>query len=166
MADTRAEPTNIPGMLEFPVDTPFTGYFLGRVSGWTSGLRAAALALSWMEEADGVEFALIEPAARALPSPVVRNSERKLASLLSKDFAEIGRSGWIWNHLDSVVALRSEDSRELPAASEWRFNAVSPKLFVVTNRIHGVDGDSWHCSPRELASPVLRFHQKTMISVS
>ena len=95
----------------------------------------------------------------------VRNNERKWASLLPEDFAEFGRFGRLWNHLNSVVAFRNENPRELPARSEWRFHAVSPEPVLVTCRIHGVDGDSRHCSLWELAGPVLRFHQGTMISV-
>ena len=137
-----------------------------RVSGWTSGLRVAALALPWIDVESRWCWVRLDQVGGDGAAVFGRAKQRAKTSLLTKDFVEIGRSGRMWNHLDSVVALRSEDFRELPATSEWRFNAVSTKLFVVTYRMHGVDRDSRHCSLWELASPFLRFHQGTMISVS
>lgn len=116
-----------------------------------------------MWESDASEYLAIQDAELALLSPAVRGDAHRLSSLLADDFAEIGRSGHRWTYSETTTALQVETPHTVPATSEWLFNRISPELVLVTYRIHGADHDSRHSSLWEIAGPVMRFHQGTVI---
>lgn len=117
-----------------------------------------------MWEADSAEYASVKDAELALLSSAVRQDHSRLSSLLSSDFAEIGRSGRRWTYPEIVAALQNEKPEDAPATSEWLFNRVSSNLVLVNYRIHHADHNSWHTSLWEITEPVLCFHQGTVIS--
>ncbi|GAB3555561.1 hypothetical protein GCM10027404_32720 [Arthrobacter tumbae] len=116
-----------------------------------------------MWESDASHYSEVKAAEIALLSSAVRNNSDNVSSLLSDDFAEIGRSGRRWSYLETVAALQGEQPRPVPKTSEWLFNRISPELVLVNYRIHGTDHDSRHSSLWEIAGPVMRFHQGTII---
>jgi len=119
-----------------------------------------------MWQSDASDFLVVQDAELALLSSTVRNDAEQVSAFLANDFAEIGRSGRRWTYDEMVAALRDEGPRAAPATSEWLFNRLSPQLVLVTYRIHGTDHDSRHSSLWDLAGPVLRFHQGTIIPSS
>ncbi|SDZ32103.1 nuclear transport factor 2 family protein [Herbiconiux ginsengi] len=116
-----------------------------------------------MWESDASEYEAVQTAELALLSSAVRGDTERVASLLSADFAEIGRSGRRWTRSETVAALQNESPRDAPATSEWMFNRLSPEFVLVTYRVHGVDHDSRHSSLWEIHGPRIRFHQGTII---
>lgn len=116
-----------------------------------------------MWESDASEYLAVQQAELALLTPSVRGDANHLSALLADDFAEIGRSGHRWTFAETITALHIEGPRTVPTTSEWLFNRISPELVLVTYRIHGADHDSRHSSLWEIAGPVMRFHQGTVI---
>lgn len=117
-----------------------------------------------MSELESTTYAAIKEAELALLSSTARADQGLLSTMLSQDFAEIGRSGRWWAYDDIVPVLLEEKPRATPGTSEWRFNQVSPELVLVTYRLHATSGDSRHSSLWETPGPVLRFHQGTRVS--
>ncbi len=116
-----------------------------------------------MWQTDSEDFAEIKNAELALLSSSVRTDSTQVTSLLSDDFAEIGRSGRRWTSAETVAALRSEEERPLPRTSEWLFNRVSAELVLVNYVIHEPGHDSRHASLWDTRGPTLRYHQGTII---
>lgn len=116
-----------------------------------------------MWETDTEHFADIKNAELALLSSSVRTDSDQVSSLLSEDFAEIGRSGRRWTSAESVAALAREEERPLPLTSEWLFNRVSEELVLVNYVIHEPGQDSRHGSLWDTRGPTLRYHQGTLI---
>jgi len=110
-------------------------------------------------------YATLKAAEIALLSSDVRRDGQRLKAFLHPEFAEIGRSGRRWTYWDTIEALSEEDPREVPETAEWLFNEIAPSIVLVTYRIHTLERDSRHSSIWDLAtgSPVLRFHQGTVI---
>lgn len=119
-----------------------------------------------MWEIESPPYAVVREAELSMLSSSMRGDQRALSTMLSPDFAEIGRSGRRWTYSDIVPMLLEEEPRATPTTSEWQFNRVSPELILVTYRLHGAAGDSRHSSLWEMPGPVLRFHQGTRITAA
>ncbi|MFD1715589.1 DUF4440 domain-containing protein [Amnibacterium flavum] len=119
-----------------------------------------------MWEAESAAFALVKEAEQALLRSAVRGDKEQLASLLSPDFAEIGRSGRRWTSDEIVEALEAEEPRPAPGTSEWLYNQLGPDLVLVQFRVHRAEGDSRHTSLWDTSGhdgSVMRFHPGTPV---
>ncbi|WP_082764193.1 DUF4440 domain-containing protein [Frondihabitans sp. PAMC 28766] len=118
-----------------------------------------------MWESEANEYAPIREAELELLSSSARHDRKRLAVILSPDFAEIGRSGRRWTRDEIVASLGGEAIRDAPITSDWLFNRVGPNLVLVNYIIHQDGYESRHCSLWEMPGPVLRYHQGTPIPV-
>lgn len=113
----------------------------------------------------GDRFDAVRAAELALLDSAVRRDPDRVRELLHPDFVEIGRAGRRWTMNATIAALEAETSRIEPETNEWLFNEISPSLILVTYRITGGAGSSWHASLWDVSglTPVIRFHQGTPI---
>ena len=116
----------------------------------------------WTNEAP---YAAIKSAEQSLMASATRKDARAVRALPASDFAEIGRSGKLWTAPETIAALASEEPRDNPDISEWRYNEIANGVVLVTYRVHTPERDSRHSSVWDLTSgrAVLRFHQGTVI---
>lgn len=70
---------------------------------------------------------------RALLTPIVRGSRKRLEDLLDPDFQEIGASGRMWTRGEMISALLESDHRDDPIeAEEFRAAPVGAGLVLLT----------------------------------
>ena len=107
----------------------------------------------------------VKAAELAILTSSTRRDPDQLRTLLHKDFAEIGRSGRLWDRNTIITSLGEETERPTPVTDEWAFAEISPGLVLVTYRIQRESGDSRHSSIWDVSNgdPVLRFHQGTLV---
>jgi len=90
-----------------------------------------------MWEIESPPYAVVGEAELSMLSSSLRGDQRALSTMLSPDFAEIGRSGRRWTYSDIVPMLLEEEPRATPATSEWQFNRVT-RTTTDTGRRSGV----------------------------
>lgn len=112
-----------------------------------------------------MEFDTVRSAEEALLTSEVRRDPERMRRLLHPDFVEIGRSGHRWTRDSIIAALAGEANRVPTATDEWSYTAIAPNLVMVHYVIRGTGNDSRHSSLWDVStgSPVLRFHQGTII---
>jgi ribonuclease HI len=112
------------------------------------------------------EWDILRRAEVELLTSTVRRDAKRVGELLAPDFVEIGRSGKRWDRESIIATLRDEEPQPTPVTDDWEFTALTAGLTLVTYVIRAPDHDSRHSSiwDTTTGSPVLRFHQGTVIA--
>jgi hypothetical protein len=108
---------------------------------------------------DAPTFRLLYQLEISLQRRAVRNSSDDVATLLTDDFVEFGRSGGVYDKDAVIDLLASDDSDEPIAMTDFEARYLAPSVVLLTYRTPGtLRSSTWVLSE---GSWRMAFHQGT-----